>query len=314
MGGEEFNLLPPGVDHKGGLIAAERIRKAIEETPIEIIGKITASIGVATFGEHSTNLNELMELTDQAMYTSKKNGRNRVTLANPEDMDSWQSIAVNSFMEILRNEKMPIDKSVSERMNMMLDKLTIDNDALYTVSDMLSSLYNPNHAEGVSKKKIMIATLLSKRFELSKEDMDKLKLSILLYDIGNMLLPKEILQKRTPLTEDEKEKIKTHPIIAVNEILKPISIIQDIIPIIENHHEYWDGSGYPNKSSGQNIPLCSQMVLIIDAYFALIEPRPYRKAKSKDEAIQIIRDEIDKKWNAKIAEEFISLVLNETQI
>ncbi|MCM1265301.1 MAG: diguanylate cyclase [Candidatus Gastranaerophilales bacterium] len=314
MGGEEFNILLPGVDHQGGLIAAERIRKAIADERIEVIGQITASIGVATFGEHSDNLNELMELTDQAMYTSKKNGRNRVTLANPEDMESWQNIAVDSFIEILKNKKMPIDKSVSERMNMMLDKLTLDNDALYTVSDMLSTLYNPNHKNGVSKKKIMIANLLSKRFELSKEDTDKLRVAILLYDIGNMMLPKEILQKRTPLTDDELQTIKTHPMLAAKEILEPISVVQDIIPIIEQHHEYWDGSGYPNNTSGTNIPLCSQMVLIIDAYFALIEPRPYRNAKTKEEAIQIIKDDIDKKWNAKIAEEFISLLNNETQV
>ena len=314
MGGEEFNLLLPGVDHEGGMIAAERIRKAIEEVEIEIIGHITASIGVATFGEHSTNLNELMELTDQAMYSSKKNGRNRVTLATPDTMESWQNIAVASFIEILRNKKMPIDKSVSERMNMMLDKLTLNNEALFTVSDMLSALYNPNHKEGVSKNKIMFANLLAKRFELSKEETDKLKIAILLYDIGNMMLPKEILQKRGPLTEEEMQMVKTHPIIAAKEILQPISIIQDIIPIIEHHHENWDGTGYPNSASGQNIPLCSQMVLIIDAYFALIEARPYRNAKTKEEAIQIIRDDIDKKWNNKIAEEFISLLTNETDV
>lgn len=313
MGGEEFNLLLPGVDHNGGLIAAERIRKAIAEVSIEVIGHITASIGVATFGEHSNNLNELMELTDQAMYSSKKNGRNRVTLANPEELESWQDIAIDSFVEILKNEKMPIDKSVSEHMNKMLEKLALDHDALYTVSDMLSALYNPNHKKGSAKDKIVIANSLAKRFELSKEDTDKLKVAILLYDIGNMLLPKEILQKRTPLTDDEIKMIKSHPVIAAKDILKPISVVQDIIPIIEHHHENWDGSGYPGKVSGQDIPLCSQMVLIIDAYFALIEPRPYRQAKTKNEAITIIRDGIDKKWNAKIAEEFISIITTDSQ-
>ena len=308
MGGEEFNILLPGVDHTGGLIAAERIRKAIADTNIDVIGHITASVGVATFGEHSDNLNELMELTDQAMYSSKKNGRNKVTLANPEEMESWRDIAINSFVEILNNDKIPIDKSVSDRMNKMLVKISTDNDALYKVSDMLSLLYNPNHKKGSAKDKIITANLLAKRFELSKEDTDKLKVAILLYDIGNMMLPVEILQKRTPLTEDELNTIKTHPVIAAKEILKPISVIQDVIPIIEHHHENWDGSGYPNRSSGQNIPLCSQMVLIIDAYFALIEPRPYRKAKTKEEAVQIIRENIDKKWNAKIAEEFISII------
>lgn len=311
MGGEEFNLLLPGVDHVGGLIAAERIRKAISEVPIEIIGNVTASVGVATFGEHSDNLYELMELTDQAMYSSKKNGRNRVTLANPEELESWQDIAVDSFIEILQNKKMPIDKSVAERMNKMLSKLTVDNDSLYTVSDMLSALYNPNHKDGSSKEKIVVANLLAKRFELSKEDTDKLKIAILLYDIGNMMLPKEILQKRAPLTDEERELIKTHPIVAAKEILQPIAVVHDIIPIIENHHENWDGSGYPNKVSGQEIPLCSQMVLIIDAYFALVEPRPYRQAKTKTEALEIIKENIDKKWNSKIANEFISIISQE---
>lgn len=308
MGGEEFNLLLPGVDHVGGLVAAERIRKAIENVEIDILGHITASIGVATFGEHSESLNELMELTDQAMYSSKKNGRNRVTLAIPEDLESWQDIAINSFVEILKNKKIPIDKSVSQRMNKMLCKLDIDHDALYTVSDMLSMLYNPNHRQGATKDKIVVANLLAKRFDMTKEDTDKLKIAILLYDIGNMMLPKEILQKRSPLTEEEKNIIKTHPVIAAKEILKPISVVQDVIPIIEHHHENWDGTGYPNNSAGQNIPLCSQMVLIIDSYFALVEPRPYRQAKSKDDAIEILRSEIGTKWNPKIAEEFISII------
>lgn len=311
MGGEEFNLLLPGVDHVGGLIAAERIRKTIEEVPIEIIGHVTASIGVATFGEHSDNLYELMELTDQAMYSSKKNGRNRVTLASPEDLESWQDIALDSFIEIIKNNKVRLDKSVAEKMSKMLGRLDVNHDALYIVSDMLSELYNPNHKEGTSKDKIVIANLLAKRFELSKEDTDKLKVAILLYDIGNILLPQEVLQKRSPLTEDELNLIKTHPVIAAKEILSPISFIQDVIPIIEHHHENWDGTGYPANAAGQSIPLCSQIVLVIDAYFALVEPRPYRKAKTKEEAIQIIKEGIDTKWNAKIAEEFISIITQE---
>ena len=189
--------------------------------------------------------------------------------------------------------------------------MSLDHDALYKVSDMISDLYNPNHEDGASKRKIITASLLAKRFELSKEDTDKLKVAILLYDIGNMMLPKEILQKRAPLTEEEKEIIKTHPVIAAKEILSPISLVQDVIPIIEHHHENWDGSGYPSNASEQDIPLCSQMVLIIDAYYALIEQRPYRKAKTKEEALDIIKEGVGSKWNAKIASEFISIISQE---
>ena len=65
------------------MIAAERIRKSIESAEIDTIGHITGSLGVATYFEHSENVEELLELTDQAMYTSKREGRNRVTLAQP---------------------------------------------------------------------------------------------------------------------------------------------------------------------------------------------------------------------------------------
>ena len=75
IGGEEFNVLLPGIDSKGAMIAAERIRKAIEATPIETVGTITASLGVATFLEHANNVEELMELADLAMYHSKRLAR-----------------------------------------------------------------------------------------------------------------------------------------------------------------------------------------------------------------------------------------------
>ena len=316
MGGEEFNILLPGVDHQGGLIAAERIRKAIEEVQIEVIGNITASIGVATFGEHSDNLTELMELTDFAMYTSKKNGRNRVTLANPKTIDSWQDIAINSLREILKNKNIPFDNNKLAEMQSLLQENSLkkEKETLYTLSDMLSQTYNPNHKVGSAKRKIMIANLLAKRFELSKEDIDNLKVAILLYDIGNVMLPKNLLQKRTPLTEEDKDIIKKHPIIAAREILEPISAVHNIIPIIEHHHENWDGTGYPYNAAGKNIPLCSQIVLIVDAYFALIEQRPYRQAMSKEDAIETIKNEIDKKWNAKIASEFIAILNTDTEL
>jgi len=82
MGGEEFNVLLPGVDSKGGLIAAERIRSAICECKIEKIGQITASIGVATFLEHSDKIEELLEIADQAMYTAKETEEIRFNLQN----------------------------------------------------------------------------------------------------------------------------------------------------------------------------------------------------------------------------------------
>ncbi len=306
MGGEEFNLILPGVDIEGGCIAAERIRKAIESVELEKIGHITASLGVATYPDQSDDLEELLELTDQAMYESKRNGRNRVTIAKPSYETSWQEVAVNTFVDILSKHRIPMDAVTSRLLTEKL--MDMNNDRLYQVADTLVQSYNPQHQFGGMKQKVELATMLAKRFDLSKEAIDKLKIAILLYDIGNTMLPKELLNKREPLSEEDKSSIKQHPVIAAREILKPISNIVDIIPIIEKHHENWNGTGYPGKISGDEIPIESQIILIIDSYFALMEKRPYRDALSSDDAIRTIQAEVDKKWNAKLAEEFISLV------
>ena len=311
MGGEEFNVILPGVDTQGGLIFAERIRKTIESIPLEKIGHITASIGVGTYMEHADDVYELEELVDHAMYESKRAGRNRVSIAKPASETSWQEVAISAFTDILSKHRVPLDKRTSTMLSKKLQEMNINNDMLYQVSDALITTYNPEHLIGGTKRKVILATLLAKRFELPKENIDKLKVAILLYDIGNTMLPKEILNKKEPLSEEERTSIKQHPLIAAREILKPISDIGDIIPIIEKHHENWNGTGYPEHLSGDDIPIESQIILIVDSYFALLEDRPYRKAMSKQDAIKTILVESGTKWSAALADEFASVINNE---
>ena len=312
IGGEEFNVLLPGVGSEGAMVAAERIRKSIEEAKIDTIGHITGSLGVATYLEHSDNIEEVLELTDQAMYASKRNGRNRVTLAQNINETSWQEIAINTFIDILSKNRIPKAKHLSKELCMKLkapaNKDEVSKESLYTVADMLTKLYNPMHTSGVIKNKVQMAVSLAKRFDVPKSEIDNLRIAILLYDIGNLMLPDELLQKPTPLTEEEREKIKNHPIIAAREILKPISYIQDVLPIIEHHHENWDGTGYPSKMSENDIPITSQIILIIDEYFALIEQRPYRAKMSSKDALEIIKSDSGKKWKETLVKEFISLL------
>ena len=312
MGGEEFNILLPGIDSNGAMTAAERIRKAIESQELEVIGNITASIGVATFMEHSDSLDELLELTDQAMYQSKRNGRNQVTMAKPIAETSWQEVAVNTFLDILTKHNVPIENSLLDdlkgKLTSVKEQTELPKEVLYSVADMLTKTYNPLHEQGAVKSKVLLASSLAKRFDLPKEEIDKLRIAVLLYDIGNLMLPKEILQKATPLTEEERSFIKEHPLIAARDILKPISYVQDIIPIVENHHENWDGSGYPMNLSKDEIPITSQIILIVDAYFALTEHRPYRAKLSPLEALIEIKKETGKKWSEALVQEFVTLI------
>ena len=246
------------------------------------------------------------------MYVSKRHGRNRVTLAKPAAETSWQEVAVNTFMDILSKHNVPVESGLSEE---LVNKLsTINNqpempkEVLYTVADMLTKTYNPLHESGVVKSKVLLASSLAKRFDLPKDEIDRLKVAVLLYDIGNIMLPKEILQKAAPLTDEERKHIQEHPLIAAREILKPISYIQDIIPIVEHHHENWDGTGYPGKISKDEIPVTSQIILIVDAYFALTEQRPYRAKLSPVEALIEIKKDTGKKWSEALVQEFVTLI------
>ncbi len=313
MGGEEFNIILPGVTSDGAMIAAERIRKAIENTELDTIGHITASIGVATFLEHSDNIEDILELTDQAMYLSKRNGRNQVTLAKPIDETSWQELAVSAFLDILNKRRIPLAEDFKNDLSNRLISGSSQIEVLYSVADLLTQTYNPLHRQGIVKSKVLTAVSLAKRFDLSKEDVDNLKIAMLLYDIGNLLVPQEIFKKAAPLTDDERGIIMEHPVIAAKKILTPISYIQDVIPIVEAHHENWDGSGYPAKLSKNEIPITSQIILIVDAYYALTEPRPYRDKLSWQDALEVIKKDSGKKWNAALVNEFMALIENDLE-
>ena len=315
IGGEEFNLLLPGVDSRGAVIAAERIRKSIENQVLDTIGGITASVGVATFLEHSDRIDELMELADQAMYKAKLNGRNQVQIAQKQNDVNWQQLAVETFMDIITKKRIPVDDETARILNQKLKKIKIEDvntkDVLYSIVDIISQTYNQMYKTGTTKSKIILAVMLAKKLDLPKDEIDKLKLAILLYDIGNIMIPEEIFSKKEPLTDEEKNLIKQHPVIAAREILKPISNIQDIIPIIESHHENWNGEGYPGQKSGIEIPVTSQIVLLVDAFYAMTQDRPYRQAYDIDEILKIIRSESGKQWNEKLVEDFIYVVKNE---
>lgn len=310
VGGEEFTIILPGVDSEGALSAAERIRASLEAEHVEGVGHITASIGVATFIEMTTDVDELVEIADKAMYFAKQNGRNQVKLAEVEDAISWQDIAIDAFVQILDKHKISFDKETADELIKRLQSRQENNSGLLTrellcdVVDSISQTYTPYYATGTTKQKINLAYTIAKRFELSKSDMDKLKLAMLLYDIGNVMIPQDVLSKKDPLTKEEKAVITKHPIIAAQEILKPISHISSIIPIIEHHHENWDGTGYPDKQSGDDIPLISQIILIVDSYFAMISERPYRRAYSKEEAIVEIENLAGKKYSEELVREF----------
>lgn len=148
-----------------------------------------------------------------------------------------------------------------------------------------------------------IAELLGMR----EEEMVHIRRGVLLHDIGKMGVPDTILLKPGPLTEEEWVQMRKHPQYAF-DLLAPISYLRPALDIPYNHHERWDGSGYPNGLKGEQIPLSARIFAVVDVYDALTSDRPYRPAWPRDKARAYIQEQAGKQFDPKIVELFLKLL------
>jgi len=123
---------------------------------------------------------------------------------------------------------------------------------------------------------------------LATAKVERIAHAALLHDVGKLGVPHEILHKRGPLTEEEWAVMAEHPV-AGERILLRLPELAPIAPIVRHEHEHWDGSGYPDRLRGHNIPIGSRIILACDAYEAMTTPRPYRPAMSREQAIDELR-------------------------
>lgn len=152
--------------------------------------------------------------------------------------------------------------------------------------------YTGGHTRRVSQYVMELATAL----ELSEEQIESLRLAAILHDIGKIGIDDAILRKSGPLTENELQQMKSHPEIGAR-ILGFVDEMQDVIPGVQHHHEWFDGSGYPAGMKGEDIPLTARIISIADAFDALTTDRPYRKALDNEAAFQIMADTAGKHFD-----------------
>jgi len=154
--------------------------------------------------------------------------------------------------------------------------------------EALASLSNALEAKDVSTSRhteevVRLAVAVAAELDLDLEAVRNVELGAVLHDIGKVRVPESILNKPGPLTESEWEIMKTHPEVG-EHILQPIQSLKAVLPIVRHHHERWDGTGYPDRLAGRAIPLGARIVAVCDAYRAMSEDRPYRKALSEADA------------------------------
>ena len=161
----------------------------------------------------------------------------------------------------------------------------------------LRDAYTMEHTERVAQYSLAIGQALG----LSDLELDALKKGAMLHDIGKIGIPDTILHKTGPLSNDEWRRMKQHPAIGI-DIIKSLQSLGEALRVIRNHHERWDGKGYPDGLTGERIPLLARITAIADAFDAMTTDRPYHKGKSFDEALRTLIEGAGVQWDPKLIE------------
>lgn len=282
-GGEEFTIILYGSDNQHGMDVAERLRRAVEFFPFpgreqQPEGKITVSIGVASYPENAKTKEELVRLADEALYKAKCCSRNKVEL----------------YFSVLDELKQDLDQSEVELVNSIKMLIRIIN---------AKDKYTYGHSERVGRYAVWIA----EKMDLPEDEIQTIKMGAFLHDIGKIEISRGVLMKRGPLNEEEFELIKKHPLWGAG-IIKAVESLNQTLPLIKFHHERFDGNGYPKGLKGTQIPLHARILAVADSYDAMTSNRPYRKRKTVGEAVEELKKCAGTQFDPEVVEAFLCVL------
>jgi HD-GYP domain-containing protein (c-di-GMP phosphodiesterase class II) len=160
--------------------------------------------------------------------------------------------------------------------------------------------YTRGHSERVAR----ISVAIGRQLGLSEDEIEKLRISALLHDIGKIAIDDSILKKPAALTDEEYEIMKTHPQKGY-KIMSQIPAMKDFLPGMYMHHEMVNGQGYPQGLKGDEIPLQAKIVSVADTFDAMTIDRPYSKGMLLDEALERIRSFVGTRYDAEVVEALV---------
>src|SRR5665648_630035 len=183
-----------------------------------------------------------------------------------------------------------------------------------TIDLITNTLFAKNGRELIHSKNVsVLVEALAEKMGFSEEDVNLMRLAGLMHDIGKIGIPDSILNKDGKLTIDEYEEIKKHPEIGYR-ILSSVNEFSEMSECVLEHHEKWDGTGYPQGFKGQTIKIEARMIAICDAYDAMRTPRTYRDVVSKEDAIDEIKRCSGNQFDPDIVESFTDMISNVTLV
>lgn len=163
------------------------------------------------------------------------------------------------------------------------------------------------YTHGHSARVVEYTVLIAQKLDLPEEEKELLKYAAMLHDIGKIGVKGIVLNNPNSLTGEEYDEIKKHPLVGEG-IIEPIELLQPIRPLIRHHHEWYNGKGYPDGLSGENIPLGARILAVADTYDAMKSDRPYRKALTEETAILELKGGSGTQFEPKLVEVFLEIL------
>ncbi len=281
-GGDEFAILLPQTSIDAALQVTERVRKKIAEGVDSGKIKVTASIGLASWPDDGISHTDIIAAADVILYRAKRDGGNQSYCASG-------ALTPLHLTEMALETDNHIDSKILSVVHALSD--TVDSKTYFT----------HNHSKRVTDYALAIA----KALKLDTAEITKLEACALLHDIGKISISDDILNKPGKLTVEEWEIIKTHPQLGAT-IASRIPQLAPCVGGILHHHEWYDGSGYPDGLKGESIPVEARILNIADAFTAMTSERPYAETMTHEQAIEELKRCAGTQFDPYLVEQFVA--------
>jgi diguanylate cyclase (GGDEF)-like protein/putative nucleotidyltransferase with HDIG domain len=300
-GGDEFVILMPETTVEQARQLASKLRGWVASDPLLRDKNITASFGIAGFPVHGSTPQELIQVADSSMYLSKHQGGNSVSSAeqgDPNDTKRWKKDVLEAYLGVTLKRLFSTGPEAFEEIYRRLEQFTrslteqggggsadgLPPAVVETVTSLALAIDAKDHyTQGHSQKVSAYAVMIAQALEMDQAEVEEIRLAGLLHDIGKVGIPETILNKSGPLDASEWETMKTHTELGA-KILEPLEAMNKIRLMVRHHHEFFDGTGYPDRLEGEQIPHGARLIAIADAYDTITSARTYKKARTPEDA------------------------------
>ncbi len=327
-GGDEFVMLMPETNMEHARQLATKLRGWVSADPLLREKNISASFGIACYPLHGSTPQELIQVADASMYLSKHQGGNAVSTADhfdPNEAKKWKRDVLEAYLGVTLKRLFATGPEAFEEIYSRLKQFTeslattevapepgqaekagaLPQAVLDTVTSLAFAIDAKDHyTQGHSQKVSAYAALIAEQMGMGDAEIEEIRLGGVLHDIGKVAIPENILNKSGPLNPDEWDTMKSHVTFGA-KILDPLTPLVRVREMVLHHHEYFDGSGYPDALAGEQIPLGARIIAVADAFDTITSDRTYKKARAAEDALNELERCANAQFDGRIVELFV---------